>query len=107
MTYTVLDVRERTRITQSHFSKEAYGSSGSINIEERAEVVVIAEDEAGTRKRFTFYPPRKEEFLGEMSYYGHLGDYGVFVPGDKFEVEETSTWTNVKLIKEITIHNED
>ncbi len=99
--YKALDVREVSKCYTGRVNNEIYGHGGQLTINETTYIVVIAENLATRdRKRFSFYPPRKEEFLGEMCYYGYTGDYDVLVPGDFFEVEDTNTWTHVRLIIE-------
>jgi hypothetical protein len=99
--YKALDVREVIEIGSGSVSNHpSYCGSNSMSIESTRKIVVIAVDEENNRKRFTFYDGHKEMFLGRMSYYGYAGDFDLLVPGDKFEVEETSTWPSVKLIKE-------
>ena len=98
--YKVLDVREIVKVSGSSYSREAYGSGGSLNIKNSVTTVVIAEDEKKERCRFTFCPATKEEFLGETMHYGTKGDYDILIPGDMFEIErEVDTWPYVKLIK--------
>lgn len=98
--YKVLDVREIVTFWGGSVHSGVYGVSGSVDVNSRQYVVVIAEDEDNNRKRFEFCASYKKEFLGEDCYYGHRGEYDILVPGDKFIIEKTSTWPVVKLVKE-------
>jgi hypothetical protein len=99
--YKALDVREVIEISSGSVSNyPSYYGSNSMSINTSRKIVVIAEDENKKRKRFHFYDSYKDTFLGKPSYYGYEGDFDLLVPGDNFEVEETSTWPNVRLIKE-------
>ena len=95
--YKVLDVREIVIISGGSTSKGVYGGSDSFGVESTEYVVVIAEDKNKHRKRFEFKAGYKSQFLGETCYYGYTGDYNLLVPGDYFEIEETSTYPRVKL----------
>ena len=96
--YKVLDVREIVNVSGGSYSREAYGSGGSLNVGSSCTTVVIAENEEGKRRRFNFYPASKEFSFGKVYYYGTTGDYDYLVPGDMFELEEDGTWPNVKLL---------
>lgn len=99
--YKVLDVREVIEIGSGSVSNHSYGGSNSMSIKSTRKIVVIAEDdEYKERKRFHFYDGYKEEFLGKMQYYGYSGDFDLLVPGDKFEVRETSTWPAVLIVED-------
>lgn len=99
--YKVLDVREVVEVSSGSVSNHpTYCGSNSMSIKNSRETVVIAENDNKERKRFLFYQGYKDVFLGKMGYYGYKGDFDLLVPGDKFEVEETSTWSYVNLIKE-------
>ena len=97
--YKVLDVREIFTVHGGSTTNAIYGGSGSYSVDSTQYVVVIAEDEAHKRKRFEFRDGYTSKFLGETRYYGYSGDYNLLVPGDYFEVEKTSTYPNVKMIK--------
>lgn len=98
--YNVLDVREIVTVFGGNAHNGVYGGSGSVDVNSRHYVVVIAEDENDKRTRFEFCASYKKEFLGEDCYYGYRGEYDILVPGDKFIIEKTSTWPAVRLIKE-------
>lgn len=98
--FKVLDVREVTRISSGRVSQDTYGGSGSISFKETVIVVVIAEDENGERVRFEFYPKYKDSFLDSTMYYGYTGDFNELIPGDKFIIEDTTTWQRVVRIEE-------
>lgn len=95
--YKVLDVREIVTISGGSTSSGVYGGSGSFGVNSREYTVVIAEDEEHKRKRFEFKARYTSKFLGKTEYYGYSGEYNLLVPGDYFEVEETSTYPIVKL----------
>ena len=96
--YKVLDVREVIEIGSASVSNHpTYCGSNSMSIKSTQKIVVIAEDENKERKRFHFYDGYENTFLGSTSYYGYKGDFGLLVPGDKFEIEETSTWRTVHI----------
>ena len=100
--YKALDVREIVEVRSGSVSSGQYsGGTGSMSINNKREIVVIAEDEEyHERKRFYFYEGSKEMFLGEMRYYGYAGAFDLLVPGDKFEVKETSTWPTVLIVED-------
>jgi hypothetical protein len=99
MIYKVLDVREVIEVHSGSVSNHpTYCGSNSMSISSEREFVVIAEDENKNRKRFVFYDGRKEVFLGKMEYFGYKGTFDLLVPGDKFEVKETSTWLTVIIV---------
>jgi hypothetical protein len=101
MIYKALDVREVIEISSGSVSNHSYGGSNSMSINSTRKIVVIAEDEEyKERKRFHFYEGYKEMFLGEMRYYGYAGDFDLLIPGDKFEVKETSTWPAVRIAED-------
>lgn len=98
MTYKVLDVREVSKCTTGRVNSEIYGHGGTLSIEETSYIVVIAENEEHHRTRFQFYPGYQTSFLGEPHYYGYRGDFDILIAGDSFQVQDTDTWPNVKLI---------
>jgi hypothetical protein len=98
--FKVLDVREFSRISGGSVSQGMYGGSGSVNLKETTITVVIAEDEDKERVRFEFYPKYKNSFLDSTMYYGYTGDFNELIPGDKFIIEDTSTWQRVVRIIE-------
>ena len=98
--FKVLDVREISRISSGSVSQGMYGGSGSINFKETTVIVVIAEDENRERVRFEFYPKYKGSFLDSTIYYGYTGDFNELIPGDKFIIEDTTTWQRVVRIEE-------
>lgn len=95
--YKVLDVREIVTISGGSTRNGYYGGPGSFTPDSTKYTVVIAEDEEHKRKRFEFRAGYTSEFLGKTCYYGYSGDYNLLVPGDYFEIEETSTYSNVIL----------
>lgn len=99
--YKALDVREVVEISSGSVSNHpSYCGSNSMSINTRREIVVVAEDENKKRKRFHFYDGYKDSFLGKTSYYGYEGDFDLLVPGDKFEVKETSTWPAIQIVED-------
>ena len=101
MIYKVLDVRELMYLSSGRVCNGTYsGGNSSMSVENSREFIVIAEDEKCKRRRFHFYDGHEEKFLGEMCYYGYKGDFDILVPGDKFELVETSTYKEVQLIEE-------
>lgn len=98
--FKVLDVREFSRISGGSVSQGMYGSSGNINLKETTITVIIAEDEDKERVRFEFYPKYKNSFLDSTIYYGYTGDFNELIPGDKFIIEDTTTWQRVVRIEE-------
>ena len=96
--YKVLDVREIVTFWGGSVHNGVYGGSGSVDVNSRQYIVVIAEDEDHKRKRFEFCASYKKEFIGEDCYYGYRGEYDILVPGDKFIIEKTSTWPKVNLV---------
>lgn len=100
--YKALDVREITEISSGSVHSNPYsGGSSSMSIKNSQVIIVIAEDDKyKERKRFSFYNGYKEMFLGKMQYYGYAGDFDLLVPGDKFEVKETSTWPTVLIVED-------
>lgn len=97
--FKVLDVREFSRVFGGSVSQGMYGGSGSVKFNETTITVVIAEDENRERVRFEFYPKYKNSFLDSTMYYGYTGDFNELVPGDKFIIEDTSTWQRVVRIE--------
>ena len=100
--YKVLDIREIITIYGGSTSNGVYGGSGSFNVKSKQYIIVIAENvQEHKRKRFEFCEAYKSEFLGETCYYGYTGEFNILIPGDYFEIEETSSWPKVKLLKRI------
>ncbi len=95
--YKVLDVREIVTVHGGSVNNGVYGGSSSYGVDSDRSIVVIAEDKNKHRKRFEFGAAYRSEFRGETRYYGYVGDYNILVPGDYFEIEETSTYPWVKL----------
>lgn len=100
MMYKALDIREVIEVSSGSVSNHSYGGSNSMSIKSTRKIVVIAEDEEGNRKRFPFYDSYEDTFLGKTCYYGYKGDFDLLVPGDKFEVRETSTWPTVLIVED-------
>lgn len=94
--YKVLDVREYKSIGSGSYHTDYCGVGGKTSIETMHFTAVICQD-LGTneRKRFDFYYGYKDDFLGKTKYYGYRGDYVLLVPGDLFEIKETSTYDTV------------
>lgn len=96
--YKVLDVREIVTVWGGSVHNGVYGDSGSVDVNSRQYIVVIAEDENHKRERFEFCEAYKSEFRGETSYRGYLGEFKILVPGDYFEIEKTYSWPKVNLV---------
>ena len=97
--YKVLDVREYQGIDKGSFSTSLNSNHGTMSVSQTHYVVVICQDtETAQRKRFIFYDGYENEFLGKTHYYGYQGCFSLLVPGDTFEIEETSTFDRVKLL---------
>ena len=99
--YKVLDVREQVIANYGTVSSGSYsGGTGHVSLEVQRKTIVIAEDADHNRKRFEFYEGYQEKnFRGDYNCYGYRGDYDLLVPGDYFEIEKTSTYPNVRMIK--------
>lgn len=94
--YKVLDVREYKSIGSGNY-RAGYGEGGGrLSVETTHITAVIYQDlSTNERKRFDFYYGYKDTFLGETKYYGYRGDYDLLVPGDLFEIKETSTYDTI------------
>jgi hypothetical protein len=99
--YKALDVREVIEISSGSVSNHpSYCGSNSMSINTKQKTIVIAENENKKRTRFQFYDGYEDRFLGQLCYYGYKGDFNLLVPGDKFEVRETSTWKTVLIVED-------
>lgn len=98
--YKALDIREIIRVLSGSSTKNAYSASNSVSLDSKEYVVCIAKDlETGNRVRFEFKRPYTDSFMGQTYYYGYTGDYKLLIPGDTFELEETSTYTHLRILK--------
>lgn len=97
--YKVLDVREYKSIGSGSYRTGYGGGGGKLSVGTTHFTAVICQDlSTNKRERFEFYYGYEDEFLGKTRYYGYRGDYELLVPGDNFEIEETSTFKYVKLL---------
>lgn len=100
--FKVLDIREhKYSIARSCGSGSAYSSNVSVQSETHHEFVAICEElETGIRRRFVFSEGHKSKgYAGDYHYYGYQGDYDLLVIGDIFEIEPTSTYDKVIILK--------
>lgn len=62
-------------------------------------IICIAKDlETGNRVRFQFKAPYSDTCMGKTYYNGYTGDYHLLIPGDTFELEETSTYMHLTIL---------
>ena len=95
--FKALDVRECIDITSLRGT--ACGYSTSISIDKREHIVVIAERVGNNeRYRLELYSGYQDTFLNKNNYYGYQGQWNMIVPGDVFEIEETSTYDKVTIL---------
>ena len=94
--YKVLAVREYISIGSGSYRTGYGGGGGSLSVGTTHYTAVICQDlSTNKRERFDFYYGYQDEFLGNTRYYGYRGDYELLVPGDLFEIKETSTYNTV------------
>lgn len=100
--FKVLDIREhKYNVAHSCGTGSAYSSSVSIQNKTHHEFVAICEElETGIRRRFVFSEGSKSKgYDGQYHYYGYQGDYYLLIIGDVFEIEPTSTYDKVVILK--------
>ena len=98
--YKALDVREIIRVGSGSVTNHSYGGSNSVYMTNQEYVVCIAKDlQTGNRVRFEFREAYKDVHMDRTYYNGYMGDYALLVPGDTFEIDDTSTYKTVKIIE--------
>ncbi len=98
--YKVLDIREYEDVTVNS-SAVSYGSNQKVRTDKRVIVVAICLNlDTNKRERMEFYPAYIDTFLGNTNYYGYKGDYNLLVPGDIFQITETSNYDCVNIVTE-------
>lgn len=91
--YKVLEIREYDEV----ITKKTCEDSLHLKVNHIIIAICINED-TNKRERAIFEKGYEHTVCGMTYYGGYAGDYDLLIAGDRFEIEETSTYPVVRII---------